>query len=250
MPNINIGKRIGPRRILLYGDEGAGKSTFGAMSDKPIFIPTEAGLDDIDCQSFDLCATLAAFLDCVAWLYTERHDYLTVVVDSLDWLETLIHQQVCADKGASSLEEIPYGKGPGFALPYWAQVRAGLEALQRDRGMAVILIAHSDIVKVCNPGGDPYHQSRPKLRDEASEMWREWCTEVLYATYEVFTTSRDAGFGRTEVKAVGDGARVMYTTHRPGHVAKNRLGLPDKLPFDWREYAKHLPGNGVAAEPA
>lgn len=240
---INSGKRLGPRRVLVYGVEWVGKSTFAAMSDKPIFIPTEDGLNDIDCQSFDKPATLAEFMDCVAWLYTEPHDRLTVAVDSLDWLQTLIHNQVCADKGAGSLEDIPYGKGPGFAMPYWVQVRTGLEALQRDRGMTVILTAHSQITKVCNPGGDPYHQHTPKLRDEASEMWREWCTEVFFATYEVFTSTRDAGFGRQEVKAIGDGARVMYTTHRPGHVAKNRLNLPDKMPFDFREYAKYLPGN-------
>ena len=32
-------------------------------------------------------------------LYTELHDYATVVIDSLDWLEQLIWKQVVRDRG-------------------------------------------------------------------------------------------------------------------------------------------------------
>ena len=45
---IEKGRARLPRRVLLFGTHGVGKSTWGAMADKPIFVPTEDGLGDID----------------------------------------------------------------------------------------------------------------------------------------------------------------------------------------------------------
>ncbi|MDR0869400.1 MAG: ATP-binding protein [Planctomycetaceae bacterium] len=45
LQTIQTGKAQAPPRLLIYGTEGIGKSTFGASAPKPIFIPTEDGLD-------------------------------------------------------------------------------------------------------------------------------------------------------------------------------------------------------------
>ena len=37
-----------PPRIMIYGSEGVGKSTFAASSPKPVFVQTEDGLSEID----------------------------------------------------------------------------------------------------------------------------------------------------------------------------------------------------------
>ena len=47
MNQISKGRKARPRRVMLYGTHGIGKSTFGAMAEKPIFVPTEDGLADI-----------------------------------------------------------------------------------------------------------------------------------------------------------------------------------------------------------
>ena len=53
LEKIHTGKK--PPRIMLYGTEGIGKSTFAAQAPSPIFLPTEDGLGEIDCASFPLC---------------------------------------------------------------------------------------------------------------------------------------------------------------------------------------------------
>jgi hypothetical protein len=58
MNQITKGRRPKPRRVMLYGTHGIGKSTFGAMAETPIFIPTEDGLGDIECESFPLARSL------------------------------------------------------------------------------------------------------------------------------------------------------------------------------------------------
>ena len=43
---VKTGKEAQPPRIMIYGSEGVGKSTFAASAPKPIFIQTEDGLGD------------------------------------------------------------------------------------------------------------------------------------------------------------------------------------------------------------
>ena len=71
--------------------------------------------------SFPLCKRFEDVTDCLACLATEAHDYLTVVVDTADWLETLIHK-LCRDQGKESIEDFGYGKGYVKALPYWTEL--------------------------------------------------------------------------------------------------------------------------------
>ena len=59
LETIQTGRQSKPPRVLLYGVEGIGKSTFGSEAPKPIFIQTEDGLDEIDCDRFPLATTRA-----------------------------------------------------------------------------------------------------------------------------------------------------------------------------------------------
>lgn len=56
---IQSGRKFAPRRVLLYGTHGVGKSSFGARAERPIFIPTEDGLNEIDCEKFPLATRSA-----------------------------------------------------------------------------------------------------------------------------------------------------------------------------------------------
>jgi hypothetical protein len=57
--NIQTGRENKPPRIMIYGSEGVGKSTFGASAPKPIFIQTEDGLGEIDCAKFPLAKSVS-----------------------------------------------------------------------------------------------------------------------------------------------------------------------------------------------
>jgi hypothetical protein len=253
MPELRIhsGKRNMPRRILTYGTKGVGKSTFASKAPNPVFLPTEEGLNDIDCKSYDLAETFEQYMQHLGHVYTSQHDYRTVVTDTGDWLEQLIWGRVCRDRKVDNIADIGYAKGYDFAITYWRQVMAGLDALRRDRGMMVIVLAHAKIEKFENPETDSYDRYSPRLHKLSSAMLQEWCDEVLFANYKTYTTKSDKGFNRSEVKGVGSGQRVLYTTERPAHVAKNRLGMPDEIPFEkdtaWQEYAKYLPQAQIAA---
>ncbi len=243
LEKVLSGVRPAPRRVMLYGVHGIGKTTWGSQAARPVFVQTEDGLGGIECARFPLAETYAQVIEALSALYAEAHDYQTVVIDTLDWLERLIWADVCRKRGVESIEDIGYAKGYVFALTEWREVLEGLNALRNARGMTVILIAHSQIEHFEDPETDSYDRYAPRLHKHASAIVQEWCDEVLFATYKVHTKQVEEGFGRKKSKGIGSGERVVRTTERPAHVAKNRLNLPDELPLDYAAYAAHLPTN-------
>ena len=248
LEQVTAGRMPAPRRVMLYGTHGVGKSSFAACAPKPIFIQTEDGLGEIDCDKFPLITTFDQALQGLSELYTDQHEYRTVVVDSLDWLERLIWAEVCKKRNVESIEDIGYAKGYVFALTQWREFLEGLTALRNDRGMSVVLIAHARIERFENPETESYDRYVPRLHRLASQIIQEWCDEVLFATYKVFTKQTDEGFDRKRTQGIGTGERVLRTVERPAHVAKNRLNLPDEIPLDWNAYSHYV--TNISAVPA
>jgi hypothetical protein len=247
LTSIITGAKPGPRRMLVYGTAGIGKSTFATCAPSPIVVQTEDGLGEIDCHKFPVAQSFDEVMASLAALYGEDHPYRTVVIDSLDWLERLIWAKVCATRQVATIEDIGYAKGYTFALSHWRDVLDGLAFLRERRGMTVVLIAHAKIERFENPETDPYDRYVPRLHKTAAAMVTEWCDEVIFATYKVFTKATDEGFDKKRIQGLGSGERVLRTTERPSHLAKNRLNLPDELPLAWSEFAKHLTASNAVA---
>ena len=241
LESITSGKDKKPRRVMVYGTQGIGKSSFAAMSPDPIFIQTEDGLNDIDCSKFPLSKTFSEVQGHLVSLYNGEHDFKTIVIDSLDWLEGMIYDEVCERSGKfENIEDFGYGKGYVLAIDVWREILDGLSALRDHRGMDVILLAHSKIENFNSPDSEPYDRYSPRLDKRASPLIMEWCDEVLFACYKVHTKQVDAGFNNKKSQGIGSGERVLKTVERPSSLAKNRLNLPDELPLLWAAYAEYL----------
>jgi AAA domain len=242
---LQAGRQARPRRALVYGVQGVGKTTFGASSERPVFIPTEDGLAGIDCECFPLARSLGDVFAAIGGLLNEEHGFRTIVVDSLDWLERLIWDDVCGEFGVKYLEKADggYGKGYTYTLPRWRDVLDGLDALRDRRGMAVILIAHAKAEKFQTPENTAHDRFAPRLHKLASALVQEWCDEVFFATYSAIT---DPG----RIKSGELPERVMRTCEGPTHVAKNRLNMPPELPLEWAayQYYTNLSANPNAKE--
>lgn len=246
LANVQRGRTPKPPRIMAYGVEGIGKSTFGSQAPKPIFIQTEDGLDEIDCDKFPLAATYNDVLAALTELRTEQHDYETVVIDSLDWLERLAWDKLCTEYGVSSIEKVDggYGKGYTHALTYWREIIDHLNVLRNTRGMVVVLIAHSKVERFEDPESSPYDRYSPRLHKHAAALISEWCDAVLFATRKFRTQTEDAGFNRkrTIAHAIGKdgGERILRCVGGPSCVAKNRYGIVEELPLSWAAFMNAL----------
>ena len=245
---IIVGKEQKPRRVLLYGTQGIGKSSWASMAPKPIFIPTEDGLADIDAAKFPLIREYEQMILALSDLYTEKHDFKTVVIDSIDWLEQIIWRRLCDQHDESSIEGVTkgskfaFGRGYTLALTFWRGIVEGLDALRNDKGMQVILISHAKIEQYRSPDTETYDRYMPRVHKSVSALLCEWADEVLFAAWDVLVKTIKEGFNQERKQGVGTGERILHTVERPSAQAKNRLNLPAEMPLDYREYAKFVNG--------
>lgn len=224
-----------PMRVLLYGPEGIGKTTFGAEAPSPIFLGTEDGFGLLDVARFPEPRTWRDVTDALLALEREKHDYRTLVLDSLDWLEPLVWAEVCRTGGKRSIEDFGYGKGYVAALDTWRALLAGLDRLRRAKGMHIVLLAHAKVARFNNLEGSDYDRFTLKIHEKAAGVAKEWCDAVLFANFAGILVAKDES-GKSKGKAVGTPTRALYTERRAAFEAKNRYALPPELPLSWPDF--------------
>lgn len=236
LKQVTKGKVKKPILAIIYGPDGVGKSTFGANAPNAIFLGTEDGTANLDVARFPKPKDFNDVITAVKELITEQHNYKTLVIDSLDWLETMVHSDICSRDGSKTINQAQggYGNGIEVALSSWRQLRDLLTELREKRQMNIILIAHSQVKDFHDPMQNmAYSQFLLKLNDKTAAMWREYVDAVLFARFEVTAVKEKSD---RKAKTFGDGSRVIYTEERPGFKAKNRLDLPFQLPLSWQAF--------------
>lgn len=240
---VTKGKIAKPLRIVMYGVEGCGKSTFAGDAPSPIFIGAEDGTAHLDVARFPEPRSWTDVLAALDELLTAEHSYKTLAIDTLDWLEPRCWAHVCAtrvDKNGkkhSNIENFPYGNGYALALDTWRDLLVKVDALRDRRGMTAILIAHSHVRTFKNPTDDDYERYQLKVHDKAAGLIKEWADCVFFAQHETLTHKQN-----NRSKGISTGARVIYTERRAAWDAKNRQGLPESFPLRWDAFEEARAG--------
>lgn len=254
---VQKGRVAKPHRVVLYGPEGIGKSTFGAGAPSPIFLPVEDGTGHLDVARFPKAETWREAREAVRTLLNEKHEYQTLVLDTLDALEPLLWKHMVErDKFADEKQKTPlrdiesygFGKGYNKALEDWRGLLKDLELLGA-KGMHVVLLAHSQVKAFKNPAGDDYDRYELKIHSKAAGLFKEWCDSLLFANYETFAKKDQA---TKRVRGIDTGARLIFTERRAAYDAKHRGNLPESLPLSWQDFsaesAKEVDPKTLAAE--
>ena len=234
--------------MVVHGGSKVGKSTFAAGAPAPIFIQTEDGLNGIDTLAFPLAGTLQDVLDALDVLVTQQHEFKTVVLDSCDWLERLIHEKVCGE-GVKNINKADGGYGNGYitALSHWREVLDKLNLLNRQCGMVVILICHSSIVKFNDPVNEPYDIYQLKLHTPgkgtgAGNLVQEWADVIGYASKPILVQNKGNDQNKimraSEVKTAGgqSAGHLLHLVGQPAYTAGNRYSLPPTIPLTWQAF--------------
>ncbi len=230
---LTRGKRDEALKILLYGVEGIGKSTFAALAERPIFLGAEKGTKHLDVVRFEQPQSWDDVRAAVRVLTAEAHEFRTLVIDTLDWIEPLVWDFVCARAGKKSIGDFDYGKGYSAAFDEWRTLIADLERLNEAKGMELILLAHACVKPCKNPTVEQFDRYQLKLHERAAGLFKEWADCVLFANYQTFAKTDE----RTRaVRGVSTGARMIYTSWNAAFDAKNRCNLPEQLPLDYPDF--------------
>jgi hypothetical protein len=233
-------------RLLIHGQEGVGKTTLAAQFPAPVFIQTEDGCPSgLSIATFGLLTNFSDVRAALTTLATESHDFRTVVIDALDALEGLMWRDVCTTQGWASIEAPGYGKGYVVVDTWWNDLLAGLEYLRREREMLILLLAHSAIETINDPRAASYTSYQLRLHKRARGLVQDWCDAIGFLAPDLHVREDDAGFGKKRARADGGSQRWLHLEARPSFVAKNRYGLPAKLPvpkeFSYSAFTEYFP---------
>lgn len=226
-----------PPILLVYGEHKVGKTTFAAGCPKPLFIQTEAGLEGVEVDTFPLVASFEHFeeqLDAVERLPVGQ--FRTLVIDSVDWLERLIHRKVCIQHKVNDIAQISFGKGHVAAETIWGEVIDRLTVINREKKLMIVLLSHAMVQKYEDPERDAYDRLLPDLHKKSVNLLCEFVDILAFGALKITTVNKDGGPN----KAKTTGERILHLTPKGGFSAGNRYGLPDSLPFEWSAIATEL----------
>ncbi len=247
LASITRGKIAGPARLVVYGVDGVGKTTFAAGAPAPIFLGAEDGTRQLDVARCPSPQSWQDVLDAVRVLSQNAGGFQTFVLDTIDWTEPLLLTELCRREGVVTKLDIGGGfqKWIDAAVDEWRVLLAALEQLQASQKMNVILLAHSFQRNVKNPEGDDYERYQLKLHEKHAGLMREWAEGVYFARHEAYA---DKDKKTKRVRGISTGARLLFTKWTAAYDAKDRYNLPDQIALDWAEFEKARAGGLDAIE--
>lgn len=230
--NITKGIQARPQRLVIYGQEGVGKTTLASKLPSPLVLDTEAGsgqleVDRVAVNSLD--DLRGALRDILAEQKAGTLPYRTVVLDTVDRVWNMAADTVCAEKGYKSIEDAGYGKGLKMATEKFCAVITSLDKLVA-AGLYVACICHAKVETLSLPDKEDFSVYQLKVSapgkqaEESAAFLKQWADAVIFCQFDTVLNS-----------ATGKAAsqkRVMRTAHGACWEAKNRYGLPETLAMD------------------
>lgn len=247
--NITSGVIASAQKVVVYGPEGIGKSTFASQFPRPLFIDTEGSTKKLNVQRFDKPSSWTMLMEQVRYVIDNPAVCGTLVIDTIDWADQLCITHICNKAGKKGIEDFGYGNGYVYEKEEFGRLLNTLDEVI-SVGVNVVLTAHAMMRKFEQPDEmGAYDRWELKLGKKTSSqiapLVKEWADMVLFANYKTFAVAVDDK-GK-KYKAQG-GSRIMHTTHHPCWDAKNRDGLAEELPFEYAQIA-HVITHGQESAP-
>lgn len=232
-------------KVVVYGPEGIGKTTFANNFPQPIYIDTEGSTNFIDSQKLPDPTSWTMLLEELEYLKSTSGIARTIVIDTMDWAENLAKQHLMAKNNWDAIDASSYGTRYVALADEIGKLLNKLSELV-ELNYNVVLLAHSETKKHELPDElGAFDRYVLKLERRDASLVKEWADMILFANFKT-TVITDS---KTNSKKATGGQRVMYTTHKPTWDAKNRLGLADELPFDYEQIRVQLEQAMPQAEP-
>lgn len=236
MLNIVSGKLNTPVKMVFYGVEGVGKTTFASKFPRPLFIDAEAGTRRLNVDRLGI-SNWTEFLSVLRQLISYKNKYDTIVLDTVDALEYLAIKSVCDKFKIPALGgNNDFGKSYSALASEFGEMIVELDALN-DVGFHIVCLAHAQVVRVETVGEEgAYDRYQLKLEKKTSAKIKEWTEFLAFMNFETKVIEQKG----KKNKAVG-GERIAYCEHSLYWDAKNRDtdGIPIQFSIEMRD-GKHL----------
>jgi AAA+ ATPase superfamily predicted ATPase len=224
---------------VIYGPGSVGKTTLMAEAIKAkngLVISGEDGMRDDNTQGIartPVVDSWETFQEILRALITEKHEYTTIAIDTLDAI---------VDKLDSYVVKTYYGgdekKANAYKAKYeeyvleFSKVLSAFSILQK-KGVTIIPVVHAMISKMKDPSSEEYQRWVLNLpggvKTSLADALFNYADNVLFATFNV-TVKDGKGAGAQ---------RVLNTEWNAAYDAKNRApGVPLTISLDYATASK------------
>lgn len=224
------GKLKKAKKVVIYGPEGIGKSTLASKFPEALFIDIEDSTVSMDVTRTQKPTSWPMLLSLIDSVKANPSICKTLIIDTADWAEKLLIENLICKNNWQSIETPGYGKGYTELKENWGKHFLDKLTEVVNAGINVILTAHAQMRKFEQPDEmGAYDRWELKLEKKTAAITKEWADMVLFCNYKTdVITNKD-----TKKNIATGGRRIIYTTHHPAWDAKNRESLPEELPMDF-----------------
>ena len=254
MLNVTSGIVVRPVKCCVYGVEGIGKSTFASKFPDPLFFDLDKGTARLNVKRVTDIQSWPQLMQSVEEVWKDPGLCRTLVIDTADAAERLCISHICAKKEKSGIEDFGYGSGYSYLVEEFARFLVNLETCVT-QGINVVILAHAVLKTITVPEemGQYDHwelKLSTKTTNKVAPLVKEWADMLFFANYETILVED----GKLKKKKAMGGKRMMWTSHTTFADAKNRFGLPEKMPFDYAGIAQYITsganlGSSAAPDP-
>ncbi len=221
-------------KLVIVGVEGWGKTSTGAfIPDATIMMaPTETGyLTLLDVKRVPEIPRAIADSwtgeDGAKELVKNYNAKTPLIIDEASGFEKMCHEYVCNKDFDSNWSKFYYYyRGVKESIPEWISFLKLLE----DLDCMVILLSHCAVETFKDPTNDDHDRYVAALAKDTWGVTKRWADACLFGTF-ISTVDVDG-------KGTGGEDRILYTTHRDTHDAKNRYGMSPEI--DMPNYPKQV----------
>lgn len=230
--NARRGIIIRPPRIMLYGLEKVGKTTFAKGAPSPIWLGKDQGTEHLNITRYPQPNSWTDVLDALDDMAKngKANGFETLVIDPVNYMEPLAVADIVGNSGKSLADWGAYGKGTETLLERFRRFVAALERVW-DAGHGIVLLAHSRVKQFDNPEGASYKRYEIDMSDRVAGLLRQWVDCVVFAQRESFARVDE----NRKVRGAGSGARMMHTEWTAAYDAGNRWDLEPLIPLSWAD---------------
>ena len=212
----------------ISGEQGVGKTSFAAEWPKPVILDIEGGLRSIADKKVPAfqCPTVKFVEEAMKQLYTGKHEFETMIVDSMTALEAITVQEMLKKENSKSLAHLGGGYGAGYRM-LETRVEKYFEAFNAIRTkckMHIVLISQSEIETFTPEDSEPFDRLTVRI-DKRCKRFLLDKPDLVGFIRQQKTVQKTSG----SHIAKGTEQRELLCHKSPSATSKNRIGINNVL---------------------